>query len=131
MLRCSELEHARIHNRTCFSHVYTQYFLVAEMALVSAYPLIHAVTYFELCRELVDHDSTIRWCQGLKLLPSSKTCSCRRGMNLMKRKSSPEERVWRCPRKDCQKEVALRKGTFFEGTYKKRLNKYLPSTFFL
>ena len=37
------------------------------------------------CRELVDHTSMIRWCQTLKLLSSSR------------------------------KEVALRKGTFFEG----------------
>ena len=47
-----------------------------------AYPLIHPVTYFDLCRELVDHTSMIRWCQTLKLLSSSKTCSCGRGMHL-------------------------------------------------
>ena len=79
-----------------------------------AYPLIEPLTYFELCRELVDHDSTIRWCQMMKLLPSSKTCSCGRAMNLVKRKSSPEERGWRCPRKGCLKEVALRKGTILK-----------------
>ena len=57
---------------------------------VFTYPLIEPLTYFELCRELVDHDSTIRWCQMMKLLPSSKTCSCGRAMNLVKRKSSPD-----------------------------------------
>ena len=93
---------------------------VADMAqparMFFTYPLIDPITYYELCRELIDHDSTIRWCQTLKLLPSSKTCSCGRGMNLVKRKGSPEELGWRCPRRGCRKEVTLRKGTFFEGT---------------
>ncbi|KAL5502706.1 hypothetical protein EMCRGX_G009521 [Ephydatia muelleri] len=53
----------------------------------------------------------------MKLLPSSKTCSCGRAMNVVKRKSSLEERGWRCPRKRCLKEVALRKETFFDGSH--------------
>ena len=61
----------------------------------------------------------------MKLLPSSKTCSCGRAMNLVKRKSSPEERAWRCPRKGCLKEVALRKGMFFEGMYESFLTRYV------
>ena len=100
---------------------------VAEMAQqapqVCVYPLIHPMTYFELCGELVDHATTIRWCQKLKLLPSSKMCSCGRGMHLVKRKDSPEQLGWRCPRKGCRKEVTLRKGTFFEGTWFKPIKK--------
>ena len=46
-------------------------------------------------------------------------------MNLVKRKSSPEERGWRCPRKGCLKEVALRKGTFFEGMYESLYIRYV------
>ena len=29
---------------------------------------------------------------------------------------TPEGMVWRCPRKGCRKELALRSGTYFEGT---------------
>ena len=83
---------------------------------ILAFPLIDPLSYWDLCHELVDHDTTIRWCQTLKLLPSSKSCSCGRVMNLViRRNRSPEERGWRCPRKGCLKEVALRKGMFFEG----------------
>ena len=28
-----------------------------------------------------------------------------------------EEMGWRCPRKGCRQEVALRSGTFFEGSF--------------
>ena len=42
------------------------------------YPLIHPVTYFDLSRELMDHASTIQWCQTMKLVSASKLCSCGR-----------------------------------------------------
>ena len=39
-------------------------------------------------------------------------------MHLVKRKAvNKEEMGWRCPRKGCRQEVALRKGTFFEGIF--------------
>ena len=38
--------------------------------------------------------------------------------NAPKRKAvNKEEMGWRCPRKGCRQEVALRKGTFFEGIF--------------
>ena len=50
---------------------------MAQQALrILAFPLIDPLTYWDLCHELVDHNTTIRWCQTLKLLPSSKSCSC-------------------------------------------------------
>ena len=36
-------------------------------------------------------------------------------MHLVKRKDSPEKMGWRCPRKNCRKDITLRRGTYFEG----------------
>ena len=113
------------HVRFTFIRMYSVAEMAQQVPRLFTYPFIEPLTYFELCRELPDHDSTIRWCQTMKLLPSSKTCSCGRAMNLVKRKSSPEERGWRCPRKGCLKEVALRKGMFFEGMYESFLTRYV------
>eukprot|EP00731_Ephydatia_muelleri_P008965 Em0004g1303a len=54
-----------------------------------------------------NNPTTIRWCQKLKLLPSSKMCSCGRGMHLVKRKDSPELLGWRCPRKGSHLEIQV------------------------
>ena len=60
----------------------------------AVFPLIHPITYFDLSRTLMDTGETVRWCQTMRRLPSSKNCSCGRGMNLIKRKSCPEEKAW-------------------------------------
>ena len=88
---------------------------MARPAVLYVFPLIHPITYFDLSRELVDPASSIRWCQTMKLLPSSKLCTCGTTMHLVKRKDSPEKMGWLCPRKNCRKEITLRRGTFFEG----------------
>ncbi|KAL5502087.1 hypothetical protein EMCRGX_G008805 [Ephydatia muelleri] len=38
-------------------------------------------------------------------------------MHLVKRKDSQEKMGWRCPRKNCRKEITLRRGTYFEGSH--------------
>ena len=88
---------------------------MARSAVLYVFLLIHPITYFDLSRELVDPASSIRWCQTMKLLPSSKLCTCGNTMHLVKRKDSPEKMGWQCPRKNCKKEITLRRGTFFEG----------------
>ena len=72
-------------------------------------------SYFDLCKEIVDVGSTIRWCQERKLLAACPACS--RDMNLVSRNTSPEKRCWRCPRKACRKEVSLRAGTLFSQSH--------------
>lgn len=86
--------------------------MMAKVQLSAGYPLAAAITYWQLCRELPDPSTTVRWCQRVRLLPSDKNCSCDRAMHLVKRKG-PEGVGWRCPRKGCRKEAALRGGTFF------------------
>ena len=59
---------------------------------------------------------TVYWCQRHKLLSDSKNCArCGAGMNLVKQKDVSCGLGWRCTRKRCRKELALRSGTFFEG----------------
>ena len=88
---------------------------MAQAQLPVGYPLTTAITYFNLCKNLMETDAAITWCQRLKLLPSSKWCSCGRGMHLVNRKGCSDGVTWRCPRKGCRKELSLRGGTFFEG----------------
>ena len=84
--------------------------------LPAAFPLRTPIMYCDLCRELQDAEDTIQWCQTMRLLASSKNCSCGHGMHLVKRKGvGAEEKGWRCPRKGCRREARLRQGTFFEG----------------
>eukprot|EP00731_Ephydatia_muelleri_P030038 Em0021g561a len=80
--------------------------------------LVDHITYRDLCRALSDVESTVHWCQRHKLLAERKSCpKCGREMHLVKRKAvNKEEMGWRCPRKGCRLEVALRSGTFFEGS---------------
>ena len=87
----------------------------AAIPVPVVYPLTEVLSYGDLCRDLADSSATVRWCQALKLLSSSRTCSCRRGMHLVQRKGCPECMAWRCPRKGCRKVSPLRKGFFFEG----------------
>ena len=76
------------------------------------------VTYYDLCKQLPDAAATVTWCQSQGLLASSVDCpACGRGMHLVARKSSPEKMGWRCPRKGCRKEVALREGSFFSKSH--------------
>ena len=52
------------------------------------------------------------------LLASSVDChACGRSCRLVKRKTTPEGKVWKCPRKGCQKEISLRKGSFFANSH--------------
>ena len=88
---------------------------MAQAQLPVGYPLTTAITYFNLCKNLMETDAAITWFQRLKLLPSSKWCSCGRGMHLVNRKGCSDGVTWRCPRKGCRKELSLRGGTFFEG----------------
>ena len=84
--------------------------------LPAVFPLVTPITYCDLCRELKDAEDTIQWCQTMRLLASSKNCSCGRGIHPVKRKGvGSEEKGWRCPRKGCRREASLRQGTFFEG----------------
>ena len=87
------------------------------------YPWTEVVSYGDLCRDLANSSATVRWCQALKLLSSSRTCSCGIGMHLVQRKRCPEGMAWRCLRKDCRKVSPLRKGSFFEGDKLQALNK--------
>ena len=79
--------------------------------------LVGPITYRDLCLELGDATTTtVHWCQRHKLLSDSKNCTrCGRGMHLVKQKDVSCGLGWRCPRKGCRKELALRSGTFFEG----------------
>ena len=72
---------------------------MAQAQLPVGYPLTTAITYFNLCKNLMETDAAITWCQRLKLLPSSKWCSCGRGMHLVNRKGCSDGVTWRCPRK--------------------------------
>ena len=75
------------------------------------------ITYRDLCAALSDAECSVYWCQRHKLLADHKNCpKCGKDMHLVKRKAvNKEEMGWRCPRKGCRQEVALRRGTFFEG----------------
>ena len=87
-----------------------------QVAQVPHLPTASAtIMYSDLCRELIDVEATIRWCQSRKLLAEKKDCVC--GRDLVKRKTTPEMRCWRCPRKACRKEVLLRDGTFFAKSH--------------
>ena len=78
--------------------------------------LVGPITYRDLCLELGDATTTVYWCQRHKLLSDSKNCArCGAGMNLVKQKDVSCGLGWRCTRKRCRKELALRSGTFFEG----------------
>ena len=88
----------------------------AQVAQAPHLPTASAtIMYSDLCRELIDVEATIRWCQSRKLLAEKKDCVC--GRDLVKRKTTPEMRCWRCPRKACRKEVSLRDGTFFAKSH--------------
>ena len=80
---------------------------------LQVFPLTTLIT-FELCHELMNPEDTTRWCQVIKFLPSVKNCTGR-GMHLVKRKGSPEEKGWICSQKGCRKEATLRGVTFIEG----------------
>ena len=82
--------------------------------------LVGHITYRDLCTALSDVESTVHWCQRHKLLAERKSCpKCGRDMHLVKRRAVNKEQMgWRCPRKGCRQEVALRSGTFFEGTFR-------------
>ena len=41
---------------------------------------------------------------------------CGTDMRIVNRAKYPEGRSFRCPRKGCQKQVSLRKGSFFENS---------------
>ena len=46
----------------------------AAISVPVVYPLTEVVSYGDLCRNLADSSATVRWCQALKLLSSSRTC---------------------------------------------------------
>ena len=67
---------------------------MAQAALTT--PLVGPLSYRDLCAQTVDVESTIRWCQSLKLLRSNLMCSCGRRMNLVEREKAGKEGVlWR------------------------------------
>ena len=72
---------------------------MAVVPVPVVYPLAEMVPYCALCRDLTGSAETVRWCQALKLLSSTRTCSCGRGMHPVQRKGCPEGMAWRCPRK--------------------------------
>ena len=80
---------------------------------------VGGISYRELSLALPDGEAAVHWCQRHKLLSDSKMCpKCGTDMRLVKRKGvNPEDMGWRCPKKGCRKEVALRPGTFFEGSH--------------
>ena len=48
------------HVRFTFIRMYSVAEMAQQVPRIFTYPLIEPLTYFELCRELSDHDSTIR-----------------------------------------------------------------------
>ena len=87
---------------------------MAQVPLV--FPLNVPMTYWQLSRNLIDFSATIRWCQSLKLLPSSKTCTCGRGMHVVRRKGKSRRDGMEMPSERVQKGLStLQGGTFFEG----------------
>ena len=85
--------------------------MVQPARMLFSYPLIDPITYYELCRELIDHDSTIRcmvsdvdatsFKQDLLVRERDESC---------KRKGSPEELGWRCPRRGVERTWHSEKG---------------------
>ena len=55
------------------------------------------------------------WCQDKKLLPTVRECVCGTDMRIVNRAKHTEGRCFHYPRKGCQKEVSLKKGSFLRN----------------
>uniref|UniRef100_A0A5S6QLB9 CCHC-type domain-containing protein n=1 Tax=Trichuris muris TaxID=70415 RepID=A0A5S6QLB9_TRIMR len=63
-----------------------------------------------------DEEEPIRFLQEKGILHRERYCSCGKPMTLAASTTGRSSR-WRCHRATCRTEVALRKGTWFEGTH--------------
>uniref|UniRef100_A0A5S6PZC7 IBR domain-containing protein n=1 Tax=Trichuris muris TaxID=70415 RepID=A0A5S6PZC7_TRIMR len=67
-------------------------------------------------RAIRDEEEPIRFLQEKGILHRERYCSCGKPMTLAASTTGRSSR-WRCHGATCRTEVALRKGTWFEGTH--------------
>ena len=78
---------------------------------------LNLYTYKSLYKAIDTENDAIRFCMENGLLLRNRTCTCGREMRLKTRTSGKTlGHFFRCDRYKCEKEVSLRRGTFFSGS---------------
>uniref|UniRef100_A0A5S6QSL9 Uncharacterized protein n=1 Tax=Trichuris muris TaxID=70415 RepID=A0A5S6QSL9_TRIMR len=74
------------------------------------------VNFLGIFTAIRDEEEAIRFLQEKGILHRERYCSCGKPMTLAASTTGRSSR-WRCHGATCRTEVALRKGTWFEGTH--------------
>uniref|UniRef100_A0A5S6Q8S1 ISXO2-like transposase domain-containing protein n=1 Tax=Trichuris muris TaxID=70415 RepID=A0A5S6Q8S1_TRIMR len=76
--------------------------------------MANASTFREICSRFKDEDAAVAFFKGKGVLHRQRSCVCGHPMKIAGKKNGQARRC-RCYKAQCNKEVSLRTGTWFEG----------------